>query len=198
MHTLLHRPLLTGTRPLRVPLPLSPNTDKTGQLVVVCSCSPHSLPGAASYDTMQHHHTTRHSPEIHISAYPGPTLPSARFRLPPRVLSCADPIYPHTTTTCEVEQHGHKDHKRAPEFSGNGDAKGAPLLTSLSSAKGAKTWKHPARLCVRTREITQIRASNMGPRRRAETDKSMIAHLIKSIRIRNHTYLGLTTGRCTT
>jgi len=59
MHTLLQRPLLTDTLPLSNPLPLSPNTDKIGQLVAVCNCSPHSLPGAALYDTLHHHHTTR-------------------------------------------------------------------------------------------------------------------------------------------
>jgi hypothetical protein len=113
-------------RLLRVPLPLSPNTDKTGQLVAVCICSPHSLQGAALYNTLQHHLTTRHSLEIHTPVYPGSTLPSARFRLPPRAPSYADPMDHHTTTTCEVEQQRHRDHQRAPEVSGNGDAEGAP------------------------------------------------------------------------
>jgi hypothetical protein len=126
MHTFLKRPISTDMRLLIDPLPLSPNTYKIGQLVAVYNRSPYSLPGAALYNAPQHHLTTRHSQEIHTSAYPGPTFPSARFKLPSRTPSYADPMDHHTTTTCEVEQQRQRDHQRAPDVSGNGDTEGAP------------------------------------------------------------------------
>jgi hypothetical protein len=63
LHTLLQKSPLTYTRPLGVPLPLSPNTDKTGQLVAVSSNSPvvHTLnPGGniIRYAAAPPHNTT--------------------------------------------------------------------------------------------------------------------------------------------
>ena len=188
---------MTDMRLLRVPLPLSPNTDKTGQLVAVCICSPHSLQGAALYNTLQHHLTTRHSLEIHTPVYPGSTLPSARFRLPPRAPSYADPMDHHTTTTCEVEQQRHRDHQRAPEVSGNGDAEGGPPPHTTYKCKRCKYVEASCTFVHGDKLKHKIRAPNLGPIRHAWTCGSLTAHLTKSIRIRTHTYLGLNTERGT-